>query len=98
MIFAIENSNQFQKAKFWKEKSIADMVTFEPMTKTTLIVTWSTKATKKQLAKNDPFVKVRKWCHESLSNSLSSTTTLVNVKMVNTSIGLKRAIILEEEF
>jgi hypothetical protein len=32
-----------------------------------------------------------------LSNSLSSTTTLVNVKMVNMNIGLKKAIILEEE-
>jgi hypothetical protein len=67
------------------------------MTKTTLVVTWSTKATKKQPAKNDPFPKVRRCYHESLSNSLSSTT-LVNVKMVNTSIRLKRAIILEEEF
>jgi hypothetical protein len=75
-----------------------DMVTFGPMTKTRVVVTWSTKASKKQHAKNDPFAKVRRWCHESLSNSLSSTTTLVNVKMVNTSIGLKRAIILEEEF
>ncbi len=74
-----------------------DMVTFGPMTKTTLVVTWSTKATKKQVAKIDPFAKVRRWCHESLSNSLSSTTTLVNVKMVNMNIGLKKAIILEEE-
>jgi len=68
------------------------------MTNTTLVVTWSTKATKKQTTKNDPFAKVRRWCHESLSNSLSYTTTLVNMKIVNTSIGLKRAIILEEEF
>ncbi len=29
VIFAIENSNKFQKIKFWKEKSVEDMVTFE---------------------------------------------------------------------
>jgi len=52
----------------------------------------------KQPAKNDPFAKVRRWCHESLSNSLSCTTTLVNVKMVNTNIGLRRAIIWRKNF
>jgi hypothetical protein len=29
MIFAAENSNKFQKTRFWKEKSIEDVVTFE---------------------------------------------------------------------
>jgi hypothetical protein len=38
-ISTTENSNKFQKTKFWKEKSVADMVTFGPMTKTTLVVT-----------------------------------------------------------
>ncbi len=27
--FAIENSNKFQKTRFWKEKSVEDMVTLE---------------------------------------------------------------------
>jgi hypothetical protein len=39
VIFATENSNKFQKTRFWKEKSVVDMVTFGPMTKTTLVVT-----------------------------------------------------------
>jgi hypothetical protein len=29
MIFAIENSNKFQKTRFWKEKSVEDVVTIE---------------------------------------------------------------------
>jgi len=29
MIFVIENSNKFQKTKFWKEKSVEDVVTRE---------------------------------------------------------------------
>jgi hypothetical protein len=31
MISATENSNKFQKARFWKEKSVEDVVTLEPM-------------------------------------------------------------------
>jgi hypothetical protein len=30
MFFAVENSNKFQKIRFWKEKSIEDVVTFGP--------------------------------------------------------------------
>jgi hypothetical protein len=30
MISAAENSNKFQKTRFWKEKSVEDMVTLEP--------------------------------------------------------------------
>jgi len=29
VIFAIENSNKFQKTRFWKEKSVENMVTLE---------------------------------------------------------------------
>ncbi len=29
VIFATENSNKFQKTRFWKEKSVEDMVTLE---------------------------------------------------------------------
>jgi hypothetical protein len=29
VIFAIENSNKFQKTRFWKEKSVEDIVTLE---------------------------------------------------------------------
>jgi hypothetical protein len=30
MISATENSNKFQKTRFWKEKSVEDMITLEP--------------------------------------------------------------------
>ncbi len=29
VIFATENSNKFQKTRFWKEKSVENMVTLE---------------------------------------------------------------------
>jgi hypothetical protein len=29
VIYVVENSNKFQKVKFWNEKSVGDMVTFE---------------------------------------------------------------------
>jgi len=29
MIFATENSNKFQKTRFWKEKSVENVVTLE---------------------------------------------------------------------
>jgi hypothetical protein len=31
VIFALQNSNKFQKTKFWKEKSVEDVVTIGPM-------------------------------------------------------------------
>jgi hypothetical protein len=31
MIFAAENSNKFQKTRFWKEKSVENMVTVEEL-------------------------------------------------------------------
>jgi hypothetical protein len=36
VIFAIENSNKFQKTRFWKEKSVEDMITLGPMAQVTL--------------------------------------------------------------
>ncbi len=37
VIFAIENSNKFQKTRFWKEKLVEDMVTLGPMAQATLV-------------------------------------------------------------
>jgi hypothetical protein len=37
VIYAIENSNKFQKTRFWKEKSIKDVVTLEPTAQATLV-------------------------------------------------------------
>jgi len=34
---ATENSNKFQKTKFWKEKSVEDVVTLGPMAQATLV-------------------------------------------------------------
>jgi hypothetical protein len=36
MIYATENLNKFQKTKFWKGKSIEDVVTLRPMAHATL--------------------------------------------------------------
>jgi hypothetical protein len=38
MIFATENSNKFQKTRFWNEKSIEDVVTLGPIALATLVV------------------------------------------------------------
>jgi hypothetical protein len=37
VISPAENSNKFQKARFWKEKSVEDVVTLGPMAQATLI-------------------------------------------------------------
>jgi hypothetical protein len=47
MIFATKNSNKFQKTRFWKEKSIEDVVTFGSTAQATLVI----------LEKNWPFLK-----------------------------------------
>ncbi len=39
VISAPENSNKFQKTRFWKEKLIENMVTLVPMAQATLVVT-----------------------------------------------------------
>jgi hypothetical protein len=38
MIFAARNSNKSQYTRFWKEKSVEDMVTLGPMAHATLVV------------------------------------------------------------
>jgi hypothetical protein len=37
MISCTENSNKFQKTRFWKEKSVEDVVTIGAMAQATLI-------------------------------------------------------------
>jgi hypothetical protein len=37
VISTIENSNKFQKTRFWKEKSVEDMVTLWPIAHATLV-------------------------------------------------------------
>jgi hypothetical protein len=37
MISAVENSNKFPKTKFWKEKSVEDVVTLGPTAQATLV-------------------------------------------------------------
>jgi len=36
MIFAIENSNKFQKTRFWKEKLVEDIITLGLMAQATI--------------------------------------------------------------
>jgi hypothetical protein len=38
MISAVENSNKSQYIRFWKEKSVEDMVTLGPMAHAALVV------------------------------------------------------------
>jgi hypothetical protein len=33
-----ENSNKFQKTRFWKEKSVEDVITLGPMAQATLVI------------------------------------------------------------
>ncbi len=37
VISVTENSNKFQKTRFWKQKSVEDVVTLGPMAKVTLV-------------------------------------------------------------
>jgi hypothetical protein len=37
LISAAENANKFQKTRFWKEKSVEDMVTLGPTAQATLV-------------------------------------------------------------
>jgi hypothetical protein len=37
VIAAAENSNKFQKTRFWKEKSVEEVVTLGPMARATLV-------------------------------------------------------------
>jgi len=39
VISAAENSNKLQKTRFWKEKSVEDMVTLESTAQATLVYT-----------------------------------------------------------
>jgi hypothetical protein len=39
VISAAENSNKFQKTRFWKEKSVENMVTLGPTAHATLVMT-----------------------------------------------------------
>ncbi len=38
MIFAAENSNKFQKTRFWKEKSVEDKVTLWPTAQASRVI------------------------------------------------------------
>jgi len=37
VIFGVENSNKFQKTRFWKEKSVEAVVTLGPTVQATLV-------------------------------------------------------------
>jgi hypothetical protein len=37
VIFVAENSNRFQKTRFWKEKSVEDVITLGPTAQATLV-------------------------------------------------------------
>ncbi len=39
VISAAENSNKFPKTRFWKEKSVEDMITLGPTVQATVVTT-----------------------------------------------------------
>ncbi len=43
VISAAENSNKFQKTRFWKEKSVEEVATLAPTAQTTLVGTTTDK-------------------------------------------------------
>jgi hypothetical protein len=44
VISAAENSNKFQKTRFWKEKSVEDVITLGPTAQATLVITSGSSA------------------------------------------------------
>jgi hypothetical protein len=44
VITAVENSNKFQKTRFWKEKSVEEVVTLGPTAQATLVYIKTTNA------------------------------------------------------
>ncbi len=56
MIYGAKNANKFQKTRFWKEKSVEDVVTLGPMAHATLVFIIK-KYTKFQTAFKPLFVK-----------------------------------------
>jgi hypothetical protein len=42
VISAAENLNKFQKTRFWKEKSVEDVITLRPMAQATLVTHYDT--------------------------------------------------------
>jgi len=56
MIFVAENSNKFQKTKFWKEKSVENVITLGPPANATLVANEATTLSSKDVF----FVK----CHK----------------------------------
>ncbi len=40
MISAAENSNKLKKTRFWKEKSVEDVITLGPTAQATLVYLW----------------------------------------------------------
>jgi hypothetical protein len=49
VIFAIENSNKFQKTRFWKEKSIENLVTVEGLPFNSSMISFQTWMFKKSI-------------------------------------------------
>ncbi len=59
-ISAAENSNKFQKTKFWKEKSVEDVVTLGPTPQATLV------SVKNHIAHKHKFLSLQGNSHDHL--------------------------------
>jgi hypothetical protein len=72
MIFVAENSTKFQKTKFWKEKSVEDVITLEPTANATLVANEATTLSSKvfslsNVTKFRPLKNIKEY---SVANSL----------------------------
>ncbi len=71
MISAAENSGKFQKPRFWKEKSVEDVVTLGPMAQATLV------SVKNHIAHKHKFPIAYKATH--MTSHLSATTSFIGL-------------------
>jgi hypothetical protein len=55
VISTTENSNKFQKTKFWKEKSVENVVTLGPTAQATLVLMKSSSVVVEQSGARNPY-------------------------------------------
>jgi len=77
VIFAAENSNKFQKTRFWKQKSVEDVVTLGPMTQATLVYIIKNPSRTYSQALAD-FVKELCWGHIWFFHLIMTTNYLIS--------------------
>jgi hypothetical protein len=78
MIFATESSSKFQKTRFWKEKSVENMVTLEGLPFNSSMISfhiWLFKKLIRTLQNN-----VHTWANGTSHTSINYVTSFVNLQ------------------